>query len=335
MKKVNCLIVGSGLAGVTIAWKLYQKNISFHIISNPHLSSSSIIAPGIINPIVFKRMIPSWNITELLSISQSFYRNIEQTLQQKIFENIQIAHCLHSDDDEKLWKEKHFFYPQFIGEITTLNDLPIKNIKQNFKCGMVLNAARLKVSEYIYYSLNYFKNINAYSEEKFYHENLLINEKILEYNQIIAEKIIFCEGYQLQHNPFFQHISLKPAKGELVEISTPHPIMPENIVLHYHLNIIPNSPNKYLIGSNYEWQNIDEYPTQNIREKFLSVFDSLFDVSYDVIGHYAGVRPASLDRRPIIQQHPEFSNLFTINGFGTKGVMLAPYAADELLKSLF
>jgi len=49
-----------------------------------------------------------------------------------------------------------------------------------------------------------------------------------------------------------------------------------------------------------------------------------------VIEHVAGIRPTVKDRRPLVGRHPEYSNIYVLNGLGTRGVMIAPYVAQEL-----
>ncbi|MCW3075505.1 MAG: dependent oxidoreductase [Bacteroidetes bacterium] len=52
---------------------------------------------------------------------------------------------------------------------------------------------------------------------------------------------------------------------------------------------------------------------------------------YQILKHEAGVRPSSKDRRPIVGPHPLHSNMHVFNGLGTKGVMLAPYFANNFV----
>ena len=42
------------------------------------------------------------------------------------------------------------------------------------------------------------------------------------------------------------------------------------------------------------------------------------------------MRPTVIDRRPLIGEHAEHKNLYVLNGLGTRGVMIAPYVADQL-----
>jgi glycine/D-amino acid oxidase-like deaminating enzyme len=57
-------------------------------------------------------------------------------------------------------------------------------------------------------------------------------------------------------------------------------------------------------------------------------------VPYEIIKHEAGIRPTVNDRRPILGIHPEHPRLAVFNGLGTKGVMLAPYFANQLIDHL-
>jgi len=51
-----------------------------------------------------------------------------------------------------------------------------------------------------------------------------------------------------------------------------------------------------------------------------------------VIDHVAGIRPATLERRPFVGLHPQDQRLGLFNGMGTKGCSLAPYFARQLVQ---
>lgn len=48
----------------------------------------------------------------------------------------------------------------------------------------------------------------------------------------------------------------------------------------------------------------------------------------------AGIRPTVKDRRPLVGKHPKYKNLAILNGLGTRGVMIAPWAANQLFYHL-
>ena len=53
-----------------------------------------------------------------------------------------------------------------------------------------------------------------------------------------------------------------------------------------------------------------------------------------VIEQVAGVRPTVLDRRPLMGMHPNYPGVFIFNGLGTKGYMMAPTLARELVEHI-
>lgn len=36
------------------------------------------------------------------------------------------------------------------------------------------------------------------------------------------------------------------------------------------------------------------------------------------------------DRRPLVGKHPVLDHIYILNGFGSRGVMIAPYASKQL-----
>ena len=74
------LLVGQGLSGSNLAWQLHFNNLTFDIIDNGGLTSSSRVAGGVVNPMSFKRLILSWKAQELVTYAQSFYSKIESQI---------------------------------------------------------------------------------------------------------------------------------------------------------------------------------------------------------------------------------------------------------------
>ena len=51
---------------------------------------------------------------------------------------------------------------------------------------------------------------------------------------------------------------------------------------------------------------------------------------YEVVDQLAGIRPTVTDRRPLVGRHPKHENMFVLNGFGSRGVMIGPWASQRL-----
>ena len=69
MKKV--LIVGGGIAGGSLALQLMDKGIDVTILDRGE-NHSSVIATGMVNPMVFRRMNLSWRGARIYPIRKTF-----------------------------------------------------------------------------------------------------------------------------------------------------------------------------------------------------------------------------------------------------------------------
>ena len=58
-------------------------------------------------------------------------------------------------------------------------------------------------------------------------------------------------------------------------------------------------------------------------------------VPYEVIEHSAGIRPTTIDRRPIIGSHPNYKNIYVFNGLGSRGILLAPTLSCWLYNHIY
>jgi glycine/D-amino acid oxidase-like deaminating enzyme len=58
----------------------------------------------------------------------------------------------------------------------------------------------------------------------------------------------------------------------------------------------------------------------------------LITFPFNIVHQEYGFRPTTPDRRPILGRHPALERVFTFNGMGTKGVSLAPYFSDILVR---
>jgi hypothetical protein len=61
---------------------------------------------------------------------------------------------------------------------------------------------------------------------------------------------------------------------------------------------------------------------------------TFLNCDFEIVSHFAGVRPTVKDRKPLIGTHIIFKNIHVLNGLGTRGVMLAPTLAKVLFESI-
>ena len=71
----------------------------------------------------------------------------------------------------------------------------------------------------------------------------------------------------------------------------------------------------------------DNHDVNEILEKLQKVISC----SFKVVHQRAGIRPTVVDRRPLVGQHKTHKNLFVLNGLGSRGVLIAPSVAKDLI----
>lgn len=331
MTNVEFLIVGNGLAGTLLAFEMLERNLDFRIMASPDRSRSSMVAAGMFNPMVFKRMTKSWMADELLPVMKRKYTELEQLLDKKFLFEKDILKPL-SRQELLLWKERKLNneFAHYIKSVD--NNFQFKNIKNVDGYGIVTKSGYINISAFLNSSESFFRKNNHFFNDTFSFETYRSSSKLYKTGEFIFNKIVLCEGYHMAVNPFFNHLPLKPVKGELLEIHSPD--LSEEFIINRRVFVLPVGNHRFKVGSTYDWQDISETPTQEGKETIISRLDELIAVNYVIINHWAGIRPTISDRRPVLGKHPVFNNLFLFNGLGTKGVMLAPYMALEMVSYL-
>ena len=98
--------------------------------------------------------------------------------------------------------------------------------------------------------------------------------------------------------------------------------------------MLPLDPHKCLVGSTYEVNDVNLEPTVKGRKKLVEGLKDMLIRDYEITGHRVGIRPATIDRRPMLGTHPRIPNVAIFNGLGSKGVSLAPFFSNEMAQYL-
>lgn len=324
------IIVGRGLAATVLVHRFHQCGISFKVVGNQNLSHSSRIAAGIWNPIVFKRYTKSWMASELIDELIVFYAQCGVLLQKQLVNHRPILKPFTEQHEKDLWLKKsknelqEFLSPDIYYEIpTALHNCIIPN-----GYGVVTKGGNLNMELFLDTTSEYFSQ--HIISETFDYSALQINQTTVTYKHLQASSIVFCEGYLVKHNPYFSWIPLKPVKGEILDIKC-ESLKFKNAVFNKDGFLMDTEDGTYKLGATYNWNEHDEHPTSSGKHVLELKLKQMASGEYTIVGHKAGVRPASTDRRPIIGPHPVHKNAFVFNGLGTKGVMLAPFFSKNFV----
>jgi len=328
MKEVDYIIVGQGLAGSVLSYTLMQQGQKVLVIDEETKTSSSRVAAGLCNPVVFKRLTQSWMIEEVLPLAKEFYRNQETLLADNFYFDIPIYKLFVDEKEQQFWKQKSN-ESQLFDWIDDKVEFPFDaaHVTYPFGAAKTLQSGFLKTANWLNSFKNYLKIHGAYLNSKFDHSKIELKQNAVEWEGHHAKKIIFCEGYQTTKNPYFDWLPFKLTKGEVLTINF------KNLKIDQAINkgafLLPFDGN-YKFGATYNWDDIDNESSEVGKEQLLKRAARFINDDIEIIDHKAGVRPTVSDRRPLLGMHPEHNQLLVFNGLGTKGVMLAPYFANKM-----
>ena len=66
---------------------------------------------------------------------------------------------------------------------------------------------------------DYFIQTNSYLKDRVSYESFSFDSKTVKYKSYVSDRIIFCEGYKLKHNPWFKGLPIVPTKGEILSLN--------------------------------------------------------------------------------------------------------------------
>jgi glycine/D-amino acid oxidase-like deaminating enzyme len=325
--KFDYLIVGSGLSGVMLCEALRKRGKTFKVISNKS-QQASIVASGLYNPVVLKRFNKAWDAEKHLPVAMSAYEELELFLGIKIDYKLPIYRLFSSIEEQNNWIIASDKIPLKPYLISTIKSNTNQNIYAPYGYGEVKNTGRIDTKLLLESYSNVLNNEKLISHESFEYDKLKISKKIV-YKGIESENIIFSEGFGVRQNPFFNYLPIEGTKGELIIINAPK--LNSEVIIKSSVFIIPIGKNDYLVGSTYAWDDFNNDPTINAKNKLLNKLDKLILCPYKVVYHRAGIRPTVIDRRPLVGQHKSHQNLYILNGLGSRGVLIAPTVANALI----
>lgn len=324
---LDYIIVGSGLAGIAFAETLMQNNKSFVVFEN-HSQNSSRIAGGLYNPVILKRFSQVWNANEQLDLAEVFYKRIEAKLNTQVDFKIPIYRKFFSVEEQNNWfaaSDKSNLAPFLSTEIVFKK---YSAIDSPFGYGEVLHTGYIDTEVLLNQYHAYLNSFNLFRKEAFEYKDLEVLEEYIQYQNLKAKHIVFAEGFGMHANPFFNHLPLDGTKGELFIIKAPD--LDLDVIVNTSVFILPLGNNLFKVGATYNWEDKTDLPTAEGKQELIDRIKEILTCNFEIIDHFAGVRPTVKDRRPLLGSHHVYKNIHILNGLGTRGVMLAPAMALDL-----
>jgi glycine/D-amino acid oxidase-like deaminating enzyme len=215
---------------------------------------------------------------------------------------------------------------------TELHFKEYKGISAPFGYGEVLHSGYVDTASLLSAYRDYLTANDWFRQESFDYSNVVIEEDCIKYKAIQAKHIIFAEGFGLNANPYFNHLPLDGTKGELFIIKAPD--LDLDVIVNTSVFILPLGNDLFKVGATYNWKDKTDLPTEDGKTELVARIQEIIGCDFEIVQHFAGVRPTVRDRRPLVGTHHELHRIHVLNGLGTRGVMLGPAMAKALYNAI-
>ena len=195
--------------------------------------------------------------------------------------------------------------------------------------GIVKNVIRIDIPKLLDEFKSQLKD-EQFIEEEFDYGALNHSGEKIDYKKHVADRVVFCEGFQMLKNPFFKQLLLKGNKGELLVINAPK--LNVSYILKSRIFVVPFGMDYFWIGVTFELEDKTLKPSFKAKKWLEKYLKKIISVLYEVVSHSAGIRPTLIYRKPLVEGHHKYKNLYVFNGLGTRGSLMAQLLSEWLFK---
>lgn len=329
--KDRVLIVGGGLSGICLAHQLADRNIDFLMIDQG-VNESSAVAAGMLNPMVFRKMVKTWRGDKLLPYLRSFYPKVEVKTGKHFFFPRKIRRVFSTEDERNYWEKrmKNPDYDDYIHDFTDAEPIP-DYVNNKFGNGWVKSPGYIDAKRFMKANHDYFRKTEKLKLENFNYQ--LFDPERKTYEGKRYSHVVFAEGFRGKYNPYFNYLPLQQTKGEVLIVKSDE--LRRDEILNRKCFVLPVENGDFKLGATFSWDKTDTSPTEEAKKQLLDQYEQLSKAKLNVVDQEGGIRPTVTDRRPLLGEHPEHKGLYIFNGMGTKGYMIAPYFSEHFVNHIF
>ncbi|UCS91895.1 FAD-binding oxidoreductase [Echinicola marina] len=330
--EVDFLLIGQGIAGTVLSYKLHQAGKSVCILDKASDNNSSRVAAGLFNPVTGRKMVKTWNADNLFPEILPLYAELEQLIGKRVIYSKPIYRPFNTIEEQNEWMGKSIEagLQAYLSEVR-LNSL-YPEVNDPYGGIMLKNSGYVDINTLLDGYREWFEEFACIRDEVYDETQLGKKAGKWKYKDIEAEKIVYCNGLGAMKSCFFDFLPFAPVKGEILEMKddfTPNEIINRGVFR------ITMPDHTIRVGSTYSWHDLDTGPTERAKKEIFERLNKIVPTEEkELCSHKTGIRPATKDRKPFLGKHPDGESVYIFNGFGAKGVSLVPYYSNMMFDLL-
>lgn len=327
------LIIGQGLAGTALAWRLWERAVPFLIVDRDEPLTSSKVAAGLITPITGMRLTVSWRYEVFYREALQFYRVCGKRLNQRFFFPRGYVRLLKNEQEIAKWEKRrsdpdmqsflHRNSPQ-------LNAAVIHQPKNGFQ---QRHAAWLDTNAYLESSRRFFDSLNSWLKADVSPADVRDDAADIEWHGQRFSHVIWAQGWRAAKHPLFDWVPFQSALGTILTVQAD--LQGEQRILNRGCWLLPRNDGTLRVGSTYEWQFDDpNTPSASQVQTLEATLHGLLKAPAKIITTQTAVRPIIKHQQALMGTHPTHPRVAFLNGLGSKGSLRAPWLARHLIEHL-
>lgn len=327
MQHVDCLIIGGGIAGTTLAWQLRWRGLSVLVVDRGEPATASRIAAGLVTPLTGKRLAVSERFAELWPMAEQFYRRVEQKTSQSLLATEPALRLLMNDAERDAWQNRRD-QPGVSKLARDATPAELGPWQGRYPGVLFSEAAKLNVPAYLSASREVFASKGCYQQSVLTVGDLSEVDDVFQWEVggVTAQSVALCRGVGASE---WESLPLEAAKGEILTIRV-RGIAIDRVVHGAGIWIAPLGDSLLRVGATFDRDNLNTQPTTAGRQWLIERVQQLVSGPIEVVEQTAAIRPIVAGRRPVAKWLTDRPNVAVLNGLGAKGVLWAPWLANEL-----
>ena len=346
------LIIGGGIIGLSIAWRLIGIGKKVIIIDKKNLGKeASWAAAGMLSGRLDlkpceKKLLPIFEKSHLAwpKFAEELENKSGKSIGYKKEGTLRVACDL---DEEKKQKNNYDFLKNNKVNITWLSGDKIRD-KEPYVSNNVLSGFFSPDDHHVNnrYILDALITILKKNKNNcIFKENTEVEKIITNKNQVIGVKtnneiiktkeIIVCSGAWTSKikNIEIKEVPIRPVKGQMVCLKVPKNIsLLKHILWRENVYLVPRNNSDLIIGATEEEMGYDKSLTvggiYNLLKVAREVLPAIEDLS--IVESWSGLRPTSRDDAPIIGPSKKLKGLIYATGHHKNGILLAPLTSSVI-----
>jgi glycine/D-amino acid oxidase-like deaminating enzyme len=338
------LIIGQGLAGTALAWRLWERGVAFVIVDRDEAVTCSKIAAGLVTPITGMRLNLNWRFVEQRDEAVALYRAVEGWVGRQVYFPLDQVRLFRDEAARALFRRR-MEDPALARQVVRVDwaegsDAGLLNAEQfRVKHGGFeqTGGGYLDTERYLQASRKFFEARGAWKVGEVTVESLTAGPSEVTWCGETFSAAVFCQGWEAAGHPWFDWVPFQSARGSIITAHAPSLEGEQRVVNSSGCWLLPRGEGVYKLGPTYEPQFDRRYPHQPDESKLSALRERVENL---VVGPVAwqevktAVRPIVKRAKLLIGRHPkqELERVGFFNGLGSKGALRAPWAARHLME---